>query len=173
MIRGQSPPDHSIGTRVTPLTLLPKTQAYFIRLAIHPQQILLGHYRAGQFHPSEYGTIVADEWVHSATHRKGVDIDQWIITPHELCGIVQIQFPTCSALHDGISTAQASQKPWLLSSFIASFKAAAAKRINLRRNRPGQPVWQPSYQEQWLHDPATLAQVRHRLSIHARQEEGA
>ncbi|MFH7244710.1 MAG: hypothetical protein ACHWZW_17885 [Spirulina sp.] len=155
------------------MTLLPETQAYFIRLAIHPQQILLGHYQAGQFYPSEYGTIVADAWVHSATHRKGVEIDQWIITPDELCGIVHIQSPAFSAIQTGISTAQTTPKPWLLSSFIASFKATAAKRINLRRNRPGQPVWQPSYQEQWLQDATTLAQVRHRLSTYAKQEEGA
>lgn len=173
MIRGHSTSDRSMGVRVTPLTLLPETKAYVIRLAIHPQQILLGHYQAGQFHPSEYGTIVADEWVSSAAHRKGIDIDQWILTPQELCGIVFIQASAFGSAQARLSTSQTSQKPWLLSSFIASFKAAAAKRINLRRNRPGQPVWQPSYHEQWLPDATALAQVRHHLTTHARQEEGA
>jgi hypothetical protein len=148
-------------------------KAYFIRLAIHPQQILLGHYQAGQFYPSEYGTIVADEWVRSAARRKGIEIDQWVLTPHELCGIVFVQRSTFGTVQSGLLEAQTSPKPWLLSSFTASFKAAAAKRINLRCNRPGQPVWQPSYQEKWLPDASALAQVRHYLTTHARQEEGA
>jgi putative transposase len=41
----------------------------------------------------------------------------------------------------------ASRKPKSLSTFIAGFKMAATKKINLARNAPGTPVWQRNYYE--------------------------
>ncbi|MEM9266406.1 MAG: hypothetical protein AAGA46_12845, partial [Cyanobacteria bacterium P01_F01_bin.13] len=52
-------------------------------------------------------------------------------------------------------------------SFVAAFKAAAAKRINLVRGVPGAPVWQRGYQEQRINDPQTLTRIRHLLTSQA------
>ena len=155
--------DIAVASRVLPLIPSPDAKAYLIRLSIQPQHPLLGHYQSGQFCPSDYGTIVADEWVRSAANRKGIEIDQWIVTPNSLQGIVFIQTPDSTVTCAGFDHSSIHQKPWILSSFIASFKAAAAKRINLRRNQLGQPVWQRNYQEQLISDDISLAYLRHQL----------
>jgi hypothetical protein len=132
------------------------SSAYLVGLSTFQQQPLLGTYEQGLLCLSDCGLIVADEWVRSATNRKGIELDAWTLTPTSLQSIVFL--PTRGA-------AEQTPKPWLLSSFIASFKAAAAKRINLRLNQLGQSVWQRNYQEVLITDPAQLEQLRHRLQI--------
>jgi putative transposase len=59
--------------------------------------------------------------------------------------------PTSSqnALTQSTSSCQgvASRKPKSLSTFIAGFKMAVTKKINVARNAPGTPVWQRNYYE--------------------------
>lgn len=143
-----------------PLTPQPEARAYFVRLAVQPQHPGLGYMQAGQFYPNDYGSIVADAWVRAATNRKGLDLDQWTITPYELCGIVFIHMSSLGITQVERDASALTQKPWILSSFITSFKAAAAKRINLQCSQLGSPIWQPNYYGQYLEDAATLAQVR-------------
>jgi putative transposase len=155
--------DIAVASRVLLLTHSPEARAYLIELSTHQQQPPLGHYQMGKLCLNDYGMIVADEWVRSASNRKGIELDQWVVTPEGLRGIVFIPNPSALGAGQGFSGTLSSQKPWLLSSFIASFKAAAAKRINLRRNQLGQPVWQRNYQEHLIGDFATLEQMRNHL----------
>ncbi len=148
----------TIASGLTAMTIRPEAKAYLIRLSMQQQQPLLGDYRQGRFYPNDYGQIVADEWVRSAQNRKGIDLDLWTLTPNGLRGVVFLQ-PALTDQPEGL----AHQKPWLLSSFIAGFKAAAAKRINLRRNQLGQPVWQSNYDEQLIPNNALLLQVREQI----------
>ncbi|HSM81786.1 MAG TPA: hypothetical protein VLS96_08870 [Nodosilinea sp.] len=136
-------------------------RAYLIGLSTVQREPLLGHYDQGTLRLNDLGLVVADEWVQSARHRKGIELDLWQVTPSSLQGIVFLQSP--AAPYPAIASSS-SQKPWLLSSFIASFKAAAAKRINLKRDQLGQSVWQRNYNEQLITDSDHLAELRDRLS---------
>ncbi|MGB3311450.1 MAG: hypothetical protein WBG32_23290 [Nodosilinea sp.] len=147
-------------------------RAYLVGLSIFQAQPLLGDYEQGSLRLNDCGLIVADEWVRSAANRKGISIDVWNITPNRLQSIVFLQVPIApsvsvvslaGSLGEGLTGRLDSQKPWLLSSFIASFKAVAAKRINLRLNQIGQSVWQRNYDEHLITDEASLSQLRHQL----------
>jgi hypothetical protein len=150
-------------SQVTNLNETPEAHAYLIRILTYEQQPLLGYLRNSQLCLNDYGTIVAEEWIHSATNRKGLELDLWTVLSNGIQGIVILETAALPISSRGISGASAGQKPWVLSSFIASFKAAAAKRINLRRNGLGEPVWQRNYQEQLIPDEATLTLWRNRL----------
>lgn len=149
---------YAVASGITTVTVPPEAKAYLIRLSTYQQQLVLGDYRQGQFYRNEYGQIVADEWVRSAANRKGLEIDLWTLSPEGLRGVILLQ-PSLARQPGTL----ANQKPWILSSFVASFKAAAAKRINLRRNQPGQPVWERSYDEQVIANGAILSQLRDQL----------
>ena len=137
--------------------------AYLIRILTHYQQPLLGYLRNNQLCLNDYGTIVADDWTRSANNRKGLELDTWTVLPNGIEGIVILNTAALPISSRGVTGDGVGQKPWILSSFIASFKAAAAKRINLRRNQLGEPVWQRNYQEQLIPDEATLNLWRHHL----------
>jgi len=103
-----------------------------------------------------WGKVVAEEWQQGARGRAAVSLDDWHIRPDGIVGVVWLP-PGEIALGMG------ERKPRLLSTFVASFKAAAAKRINLQRSQPGLPVWETSYQGQPLTTAAELALARQRL----------
>ncbi|MBE9140890.1 hypothetical protein IQ254_27440 [Nodosilinea sp. LEGE 07088] len=125
------------------------------------QQPLLGSYDQGKLCLNACGLIVADEWVHAAKNRQRIEVDTLAITPNSLSSILLLQLTT--ALDSPTSGYLDQPKPWLLSSFIAGFKAAAAKRINLRRSQLGQAVWQSSYSEILITDRERLAHIREQL----------
>ncbi|MEO1068154.1 MAG: hypothetical protein AAFW95_03420 [Cyanobacteria bacterium J06638_6] len=125
------------------------------------QQPLLGSYNQGALCLNDCGLIVTDEWVRAAKNRPGIDVDSLAITPTSLSSILLLQLTT--VLDSPTSGYRGQPKPWLLSSFIASFKAAAAKRINLRRSRLGQAVWQSSYNEMLITDDDRLAHIREQM----------
>ncbi len=108
--------------------------------------------------------ITADELLLTAK-QCGHKIHQWAISPNELHILVALQAfsgsrPDPAQQHRPNAT---REKPRALTTFIASFKAASAKRINLLRNQLGSPVWQRSYSEQLITDPAILSLVQSRI----------
>ncbi len=157
----------SIASQVTDLTELSEAHAYLIRILTYQQQPLLGYLRNDQLCLNDYGAIVADEWIRSAANRKGLELDRWTVLTNGIEGIVILKTSSFPISSQGMTGCGVSQKPWALSSFIASFKAAAAKRINLRRNQLGEPVWQRNYQEQRIPDETLLRIWRNRLSAMA------
>lgn len=96
--------------------------------------------------------IVSDELLIAASCR-GITLDQWVIVPDALYALILVQ-------EDRPDFDITSGKPRLLNAFVAGFKAATAKRINLVRNQLGSPVWQRSYQEQQVEDDFMLARLR-------------
>ncbi len=150
-----------VALRANSLTHSASPRAYLIGLSTAQRQPLLGDYDQGLFRLSDCGQIVADEWVRSASNRKGIELDVWTMTPDRLQSIVFL--PGGGSSERELADHLLGHKPWLLSSFIASFKAAAAKHVNLRRNQLGQPVWQRNYDELLIADPAKLNHLRDQL----------
>ncbi|MBF2035580.1 MAG: hypothetical protein IGR92_08870 [Leptolyngbyaceae cyanobacterium T60_A2020_046] len=129
---------------------------YLIKLFTHDNEALFGTVVEGRLEPNPIGTIAIDEWKALAKVSRGIELDQWVLRPDRLEGIVAVQEPFAAKSY----APRISGKPRLLSSFIAGYKAAAAKRINLVRNCPGGAVWQRSYQERLIPDDAVLQRVR-------------
>lgn len=63
--------------------------------------------------------------------------------------------PHPTSPHQGV----AFRKPKSLSTFIAGFKMAATKKINLARNAPGTPVWQRNYYEHIIRSEAAFQTI--------------
>lgn len=133
---------------------------YLIKLATHEHQALFGTAIDGRLQLNTLGQVAADEWLRAAQANRSILLDHWEVAANQLQGIVMI----CEPVSNRAYTPGISSKPRLLSSFIAGYKAAAAKRINLIRNHPGSPVWQRSYQERLLPDVRMVQQVRQMLA---------
>jgi putative transposase len=145
--------------------------AYFITICTYQRQCWFGDIRDGRMHLNQIGKIVAQEWVRSSEIRPGIKLDEWVIMPNHLHGIViiaeietdatNVGAHSCAPLH--ISASHPSpphRQPRSLSSFVAQFKATVTKRINIIRQTAHIPIWQRNYHEKILRDEASLNPIR-------------
>ncbi|MGB7087235.1 MAG: hypothetical protein WBD47_16880 [Phormidesmis sp.] len=138
-----------------------EVELFYIRLKTHSDNRLFELSEKAQTERSAASTaslaqIVADELVIAALKR-GIHLDQWAIIPGAVQALIFVQ-----ESRPGLEAS--TDKPRLLTSFVAGFKAATAKRINLIRNQPGSPVWQRSYDAQRVDDEFMLARLRQRIA---------
>ncbi|MEO1590899.1 MAG: hypothetical protein AAFU71_06370, partial [Cyanobacteria bacterium J06632_22] len=106
------------------------------------------------------GQVVAAEWQQTACAFKDIHLDQWTVLPDGVRALVMVDSKEVVEALSAYGQLRSHPKPRILSSFVASFKAAAAKRINLMRSLPGAPVWQQGYHEQRVEDDDTLQRIR-------------
>ncbi len=136
--------------------------AYLITLHTHQKACLFGAIVDGVMQLNEIGEIAAEEWGSSSQKRPEIELDEWTVMPNHILAIVRIKVKTNMPRPTSLIKLkhQHQGKPRSLSSFVAGFKAAAAKRINLVRNQPGLPVWERGYQERLIQDDITMKRLR-------------
>jgi putative transposase len=139
---------------------LTEAEIYLIHLQTHRAEPLFGAVSQGLISLNAMGKIAMDEWQTAAQRHHDIQLDNCLVMPTSLRGIVLLPASTAEALSH---SPMAPAKPRLLSSFVAGFKAVVAKRVNLMRNQPGLPVWQRNYSEILVTEALSLAQVRQML----------
>ncbi|MEL6814245.1 MAG: hypothetical protein AAFP03_05450 [Cyanobacteria bacterium J06598_3] len=143
---------------------------YYVRLKTHRSSQLFGSSEnvsenecietaqlpSATLSKAAFSKIVADELLFAADQR-GIALDQWVVVPDAVHALAFVrEYRPTPDLGTG--------KPRQLTSFVAAFKAATAKRINLMRNQPGSSVWQRSYNEQRVEDEFMLNRLRRKIT---------
>ncbi len=118
-----------------------------------------------QMELSRVGEIVKKEWLKTPTIRPGIELDDYVIMPNHVHGILIIgdtrrvvsQYaPTENKpTHDTLRSPSQS-----LGAIIRGFKSATTKRINIFHNTPGLPVWQRNYYDHIIRNDADLTRIR-------------
>jgi REP element-mobilizing transposase RayT len=67
-----------------------KTGIYFVTICTHQRQCLFGEIRNEKMILNQIGKIVTQEWLKSAEIRQEIVLNEWIIMPNHLHGIVGI-----------------------------------------------------------------------------------
>lgn len=135
--------------------------AYFITICTFQHHHLFGRIIDGSMLLNELGRTVAEEWLRTPQIRPVMRLDEWVVMPSHIHGIVII-----TALDPGSVGASAAadraphsencrseapvklaRKPRTLSSMVAGFKSVVTERVNLIRGTPRKPVWQDNYHE--------------------------
>lgn len=141
------------------------TQAggYFITICTKNRMDFFGNIKYGEIILNTLGKIVESEWLRTQSLRKEITLDDYIIMPNHLHGIIIIdyslhlinQFPVGA---DGRPLLR--RDPGSLGSIIAGFKSSATKKINIIQNTPGKPVWQRGYYDRIIRNPEELDRIR-------------
>lgn len=131
---------------------------YFVTICAYMREPLFGNIFDKAIILSEYGKIVQEEWIKSVEIRKEIELDEFIIMPNHIHGIIIINNNHVET--NGRSSLQPSMQPKSISSFIAGFKSSATKRINIARNMRGNPVWQRNYYERIIRHEKELNNIR-------------
>ena len=137
---------------------------YHIHLRTYQEVSLFGQIEGERISLNAVGRIAADEWQQAANHYKGIRLDSWVILPSGIRALIRVQDNSRGEIRPIGNQTRSQVKPRALNTFVAGFKAAAAKRINLVRNQPGAPVWQRGYHEQRIEDEITLTRIRRLLA---------
>ncbi len=133
--------------------------AYFVTMVTYQRECAFGRIMAGQMLVNEIGAVVREEWLRSAEIRGEIALGEYVIMPNHVHGIVIIR--DVGAHGHAPLPVRTSQRPARsLGSFVAGYKAAATRRINVIRGTPGHPVWQRNYYERVIRGDADLNHIR-------------
>jgi putative transposase len=145
-----------------------QTGAYFVTICTWKRECVFGDISDGHAGVQSsvpllngYGEIVKSEWMKTAEIRTNVELDEFVVMPNHIHGILIIN-------DDGRGTLQRAPtyerfgKPVSnsLPTIVRLFKSTTTKQINKIRNTPGRPVWQRNYYERIIRDDDELYRVR-------------
>jgi REP element-mobilizing transposase RayT len=134
--------------------------AYFVTLVTHQRGCIFGEIVADEMWLNALGEIVAEEWERTPTIRAEMELDEWVVMPNHIHGIVVITTVGVGADVGADGRPPLQRAPKSLGAFVAGFKSVVTKRINEHRATPGQPVWQRNYYEHIIRNEAALAHLR-------------
>ena len=72
--------------------------AYFITICTYKREALFGDIVAGEMRLSEYGRVVSAEWLRTPKIRQEMRMDEFVVMPNHIHGIVWIDH--CAACQD-------------------------------------------------------------------------
>jgi putative transposase len=114
----------------------------------------LGDVVEGQVDLSPLGVVVAEEWLKIPRHHPRVHLDEWIIMPDHMHGILIFHDKTTDQRPD-----TSCPRAQSLGTVIGQFKSDVTKRIWWNLKRP-EFAWQPRFHDVILRKPADLERLR-------------
>lgn len=121
---------------------------YAVTICVQGRDRCLGEVVGDDVGLSPYGAIVAEEWLAIPGMHRHVNLDEWIIMPDHLHGILIFE------AREGPITQPAES----LGRVVGQFKQRATKRIRARRHPDFS--WQERYFDQILRDEENLNRYR-------------
>ena len=160
--------------------------AYFVTLVTQGRECLFGEIVNGEMRLNEFGALVAEGWNGLTQHFRNADLDEFVMMPNHLHGIVVLKWDAYAdgrgrgeALTDTsayrvtsanvnasplrVSTASErphGTKPRSLNAIVQNFKSVTSRKINQRHNTQGTIIWQRDYFERVIRNENELNRIR-------------
>ena len=137
-------------------------------MCTHRWERLFGKVVDGKMALNQYGEVVEDMWLKINDIRLYVTVDEFVVMPNHVHGIIMIHdrpgnVEIVGATQWVAPTEEMSKSrgpaPNSLGTIIGQFKSAVTKRINHLRNSPSWPVWQRNYFEHIIRDDKALNRI--------------
>ena len=140
--------------------------AYFVTVCTRNRECFLGEIVDGKMCYSRMGEIVAREWKNTKNIRSNVELEEWVVMPNHIHGIVIINRLVethCNAsLHIGNVQKSAANRfgPQSnnLAAIIRGFKGATTKQIHIEGFR--EFAWQSRFYDHIIRNENELNRVR-------------
>ena len=124
--------------------------AYFVTICTRNRACLFGRIINDAMHLNNVGRIAHDIWERISSHFPGVILDEWVVMPNHIHGIIIIA--------DSVGGAASRRSP--VSVVVGSYKSAVAKRIGNLKGTPAGSVWQRGYYDHVIRNPAAMDRIR-------------
>ena len=136
---------------------------YFVTICTKDCGSLFGDVVDGKMRLNEFGAVVRDEWLRMANTRSDLKLDDFVVMPNHLHGIVVVDM-------DGRGEVQSTPSNEFglsdkvdydsIGRVIGQFKAIVTRRINTLQKRRGSAVWQRSCHKHDVCDEKELYAIR-------------
>lgn len=133
---------------------------YFVTICTKNRACLFGEIVNEKMNLSKTGIIVDKHWKNILSYKDNVELDEYIIMPNHIHGIVVIKEPVRAILESPVPTTKYRRRKMLLSKIIGRFKTMSAKEVNILRNTLGIPLWHRNYYEHIIRGENDLANIR-------------
>ncbi len=130
---------------------------YFVTLCTQSKQEWLGKIDEEEIILNEYGAIAAVYWKEISKHYPNVILDEWVIMPNHIHGIIVIS-PSASVGTEQCSV-PTNTKPVSLPQIIKSFKGVMIKRVR-SEFRDVCFAWQRSFYDHVIRNETSLSRIR-------------
>lgn len=134
----------------------------FVTVCSHQRECVSGEIIDGEMKLSSAGEIVTREWMRTPLIRQDVEIDEFVVMPNHLHGVLVLLEQASGRGTPAFSHKAGfdGRKPGALGSLIAGFKSASTKQVNALRGTAGMPLWQRNYFEHVVRNEQDLERVR-------------
>jgi len=130
---------------------------YYVTVCTLGRVCWFGEITAGQVTLSREGNVIAQEWRKIPQIGPHVLLDEWVVMPDHLHGILILQNPPMpKPSRDKEASGLPAQS---LGAVVSPFKSRATKRIRLDLKRR-RFAWQERFHDTILREPADLERVR-------------
>ncbi len=149
---------------------------YFVTLSTHKKQPLFGEIVDMEVVLNEIGELVKECWLELPNHHPDVILDEYIVMPDHLHGILFINrlavdvsegeagnqkiFAEIISSEKSVSTQANGAKSDSLGAIIAGFKSCATRKIRQQLDDSAIKIWQRNYYDRIIRDEKELAQIR-------------
>ena len=134
---------------------------YFLTLSCWNRRQVFGQCVGNKIQLNDWGLSVEDEWLRTPLIRPYVRLDEYVIMPDHLHGLIfWDNDPVENVGPQRVAGSELYRPAASLGSFVARFKAACTKRINALRSGYDPPVWQRNYYEHIVRNQRSLNRIR-------------
>ena len=132
---------------------------YFVTVCTHRRRCCLGEVVDGEKRLTRLGKIVREEWKNLSRHYINVNLDEIIVMPDHIHGIVQIMETNQICGRGGFRNPPLRPRHDL-SEIVRGFKTWSARRINQIQGEAGGRFWQRSFYDHIIRDENDLENIR-------------
>lgn len=144
------PEKHDRGSIRLPRYDYTQPGAYFVTICVAGRRCIFGEIVDGVMRPNKNGLIVAGQWAGLPRHYPNALLDEFVLMPNHVHGIICLSDSLHSSVGAGFKPALASpnsNQRHGLPEIIRGFKTFSSRGINQLRGTIGAPVWQRNYYE--------------------------
>ena len=157
------PKYYELGSKRLPDYDYSQPGAYFVTMCTTDRRCIFGQIIDGKMRLNKNGMVVAEQWVGLPTHHPNLFLDEFVIMPNHIHGIIRLSGASQTSVGAGFQPAHASPetKPnHGLSEIVRGFKTYSSLTINRLQGRSGQGVWQRNYYEHVVRTEDDLDAIR-------------
>lgn len=131
---------------------------YFVTICVKNRVPLFGQVTRDKMILNKYGKIAQDEWSRTGKLRINVEVDEFVIMPNHVHGIIVItdKIENKSALIRNKFYSPSNN----LGAIIRGYKSTVTKQINAINGQPGDKIWQRNYYDYIIQNSSELNVIR-------------